>query len=159
MPLCGNCCYSSSYEIELRNFISEFYCGEHVYNNRDAVYPFELDLYYPEKKIAIEFNGDYWHDEDHKSNDYHYNKFKLCYESGITLVSVFEKHWCNNKEAIKSYIKDLFFNKENKLSLDINGYMNNNYPIPTCKLSNLDLDDFYVTNTNKKVFTCGYTKL
>ena len=67
------------------------------------------------KKIAIEFNGDYWHDENHKPRDYHYNKFNLCREKNILLVSIFESEWNNRKDDIKQYLLDLFSCRENSL--------------------------------------------
>ena len=75
----------SKYEQEIADFISTFYTGECIRNSHSIIAPLELDLYYHEKKIAIEFNGDYWHDENHKPKDYHYNKFKMCYNKGIIL--------------------------------------------------------------------------
>ena len=80
-------------------------------------------------KIAIEFNGDYWHDENHKSNDYHYNKFNLCMEKNILLVSIFESEWNSRKDEIKKYLLDLFSYRENSLSFNAeHTMMNNNYP-------------------------------
>lgn len=60
----------------------------------------ELDFYFPEYKIAIEFNGTYWHTEIHgnKDRNYHYNKWKECDELGITLLSISEDEYKNNKE-------------------------------------------------------------
>lgn len=88
-----------------------------VRNSRSIIWPYELDIYYPEKRIAIEFNGDYWHSEKFKDKDYHYNKFSICRENNILLVSIFETDWNNRKEEIISYLRDLFDNKENSLSL------------------------------------------
>lgn len=160
-PICSKCQSSRSSSVaehELADFISSFYKGECIRNSRNIIAPLELDLYYPEKKIAIEFNGDYWHDEDHKHKDYHYNKFKLCLENKILLVSVFELEWITNKSNIKSYLLDLFSGKENKLSFKDNNTLNNNYPSLTACQDGVHIDDYY-THNNRKVFTCGYTKL
>ena len=163
LPLCVKCRNSlntSQYEDEITDFISTFYDGEIVRNTREIISPQELDIYIPEKKIAIEFNGDYWHSDEYKEKDYHYNKFLKCKENGVLLVSIFESEWNNKKEEIKEYLKDLFNNKENKLSFN-EGYslMNNNYPSPNINL-NLSLiqEEYYMFNNNK-VYTCGYTKL
>lgn len=162
-PLCDNCKINlnvSYYEQEVANYISSFYNGECIRNNRCIISPFELDLYYPEKKIAIEFNGDYWHDENHKHKNYHYNKFKACLEKGIVLVSIFEHEWNTRRDSISKYMLDLFNFKCNSLSVDLNGFMNNNYPLPN--VYNISLKEYvesYYTSRDSKVFTCGYSKL
>lgn len=158
--MCCKCYKSfstSKYEQEISDFISTFYNGELIRNSRDIISPLELDLYYSEKKIAIEFNGDYWHDENHKSRDYHYNKFKQCYDKGILLVSIFESDWINNSDLIKIYLHDLFNNIENNLSYN-NNYMNNNYPSPNKRHITGYIPSCYTINENV-VYTCGYSKL
>jgi hypothetical protein len=162
-PLCCTCrnkLMSSSYELEIADYISTFYSGELIRNSRDIISPFELDLYYPEKKIAIEFNGDYWHDENHKPHDYHYNKYILCRESKILLVSIFESEWNNRKDVIKQYLLDLFSNRENSLSFnDEHTMMNNNYPsINNYPVAESYIEDIYY-NGHFNVYTCGYSKI
>lgn len=153
----------SKYEQDIADFISTFYIGKCIRNSHSIIAPLELDLYYPEKKIAIEFNGDYWHDENHKHINYHYNKFKMCYNKGIILVSVFESEWHARELIIKQYLKDLFSGKENYISFSNDAsLMNNNYPIPNCiEYQLVDvIDDYYsYDKRNIKVFTCGYSRL
>lgn len=163
-PLCSSCVnkqVTSSYEQEIADFISTFYSGECIRNDRSILNGKELDLYYPEKKIAIEFNGDYWHDENHKPKDYHYNKFKICRESNILLVSIFETEWNSRKEDIKDYILDLFSGKENKLSFnEDHTLMNNNYPLSSYKFNDSDnYIEHYYTIRKSKVYTCGFSRI
>ena len=158
--LCSKCNFefsSSKCEDEIREYISTFYKEIPIQNSRDIISPLELDLYYPEKKIAIEFNGDYWHSDEFKSNDYHYNKFKLCCSMGITLISIFENKWNCDREAIKMYLLDVFNDKTNELSFRNTGYMDNNYPAK-CRLSNIVCSDYYMFKDHR-VYTCGYTKI
>lgn len=162
MPICCKCQSSRSssmYEQEIADYISIFYNGECIRNDRSVLNGKELDLYYPEKKIAIEFNGDYWHDENHKPKNYHYDKYILCKENGIILVSIFETYWLTNKNTIKSYLSDLFSNKENTLSFNSDLLLNNNYPSPNTMHLNGDHIDEYYIHSDKKIFTCGYTRL
>ena len=160
-PLCQDCfakLTSSKAEQEIADYISTFYSVELIRNSRNIISPLELDLYYQEKKIAIEFNGDYWHNENHKSKDYHLNKYLKCKEKGILLVSIFESDWNSRKEEIKDYLKDLFYNKENKLSFNENhSLMNNNYPSVSvyCKCDKF-IEDYYLYQ-NYRVYTCGYS--
>lgn len=161
-PLCSSCVnkqITSSYEQEIADYISTFYKGECIRNNRSILNGKELDLYYPEKKIAIEFNGNYWHDENHKPRDYHYNKFKDCLNSCITLVSIFENEWKLKKIHIKNYLKDLFNGKNNSLSFnDDHTLMNNNFPLANFSVIDNEsyIEDYYI-NDNNLVYTCGFS--
>jgi hypothetical protein len=51
----------------------------------------EIDIYIPSKKIAIEFDGIYWHSElAGKDKHYHINKTEACERQGIRLIHVWE---------------------------------------------------------------------
>lgn len=67
----------------------------------------ELDIFVPDKKFAIEFNGLYWHSDAVLKNpeSYHLNKFIECKKLGIRLIQIFEDEWINKKEIILSMIK------------------------------------------------------
>ena len=160
-PMCNNCVYNfkaSKDEQEIADFISTFYSGECIRNSRNIISPQELDLYYPEKKIAIEFNGDYFHSDNNKPRDYHYNKFKLCKENNILLVSIFESAWLEKKDHIKSYLTDIFNGIENKLSYNEKAtLMDNNYPSNKYYKMTLDyIEDCFIYRKNH-VYTCGYS--
>lgn len=158
--LCTNCRHvTSSYEQEIANYVSTFYHGECLRNSRDIVKPLELDLYYPEKKIAIEFNGDYWHSDKFKSSNYHYNKFYKCLENGIILVSIFNYYWHMDNNHIKEYLLDLFNGNENSLSFDKDNCINNNYPTPWMNVNNVSYNISYYKFNNHVVYTCGYSSL
>lgn len=163
-PYCHNCrpvVSASSRENELYEFISSFYNGICIRNYRDLLYPYEVDLYYPDKKIAVEFNGDYWHSRQNgKPDNYHYRKFKECLSKGILLVSVFESAWNNNANDIKNYIHDLFSRKENKLSYRDDSCINNNYP--PYNVADIQIGDYiseYYTTGKYVTFTCGFSKI
>lgn len=163
-PLCKQChvnltsCLTSEYEDNVAKFISTFYDGECIRNNRDILSGKELDLYYPEKKIAIEFNGDYWHSELFKDKDYHYNKFKLCRDQCILLISIFESEWVTSESKIKNYIVDTFNGTENELSFcDNHTKMNNNYPSPNLYSTRFEVVENYYTFKDNKVYTSGYS--
>ena len=90
-------------ESELREFIKEL--GFNPEKNRTILNGMELDIYIPEKKIAIEFNGVYWHSSEFKSTKYHFDKFKKCLDAGIQLITIWEDQWVNKKEICKEIIK------------------------------------------------------
>ena len=75
-------------------------------NERSFLYPLELDIYIPEKKLAIEYDGLYWHSLLEDKN-YHLNKTKLCEEKGIQLIHIFENEWLTKQEIVKSRLKNL----------------------------------------------------
>lgn len=95
---------TSFLEKELLNFIKSIYHGEVQTNNRTIISPKELDIYIPEKRMAIEFNGLYWHDENHISNNSHFEKTQSCDKIGIDLIHIFEDDWLLKKEIVKSII-------------------------------------------------------
>jgi hypothetical protein len=91
-------------EKELLQFIKELLPNEVVLeNDRSALVGLELDINIPSKKLAIEFNGNYWHSEiaGKKYKNYHINKTKKCEELGIHLIQIFEDEWLTNNQIIK----------------------------------------------------------
>lgn len=78
---------------------------------RDIIQPYELDIYIPTKKLAIEFDGLYWHSnaakEEQKSQQYHLMKTLQCEAKEIQLVHVFENEWLQKKEIVLSRLASL----------------------------------------------------
>lgn len=65
----------------------------------------ELDIYIPDKKLAIEFDGLFWHSESQGiDKDYHMNKTLRCNEKGIRLIHIFENEWIRNKLIVQALI-------------------------------------------------------
>lgn len=100
----------SQEELELQNFLKDLNL-EFLKHSREIIPPYELDIFLPQKKIAIEFNGNYWHSTLKKPVDYHKIKSELCEEKGIRLIHIFEYEWFINKESLKSYLKNIFCRK------------------------------------------------
>lgn len=100
----------SQYEDEIFNFIKDTDSTLTILRgDRSAIAPSELDIYIPEKKLAIEFNGTYWHSSMFKKANYHQEKSLACIEAGIHLIHVYEYEWKNEskKRLIKQYIESL----------------------------------------------------
>ena len=115
-PQCASEKTFSKCEREVANFINSlgFTC---ILNNRKLIQSSELDIYIPEKNIAIEYNGLYWHSESKcKGNPvtYHLEKTEKCQEEGIRLIHIFEDEWLEHKEIVKSKIKHIL-KKDNDL--------------------------------------------
>lgn len=95
---------ASHAEKDLVNFIKSIYPETIVENSKQIIPPLELDIFLPERHLAIEFNGVYWHNELRLSSSYHLNKTMECNKKGIDLIHVFEDDWNNKPEIIKSMI-------------------------------------------------------
>jgi len=62
-----------------------------MYDTRQIVKPYELDIYFPEYKLAVEYSGDYWHQKEEVLLRDKAKKQK-CIEMGITLLTVEMEH-------------------------------------------------------------------
>ena len=108
--------YNSRYEIEIHEWLKTIYTGKIQFNTRRIINPLELDFYIPEKNLAIEFNGDYWHSVNTgRDPNYHLNKTLLCQEKGIQLIHVFEYEWNSKKNILKSIISSALGIYENRI--------------------------------------------
>ena len=97
------CERSSLYEFELCDFLKEYFS---IYSgNRTIIKPYELDIVIPSKKLAIEFNGLYWHSELYKDKNYHKMKTDLCEQHGYQLIHIFEDEWAEKPDLVKRMLK------------------------------------------------------
>ena len=108
IPRCLNCFplintgYSKA-EQELVNELKKDF--EVITNDRTILSGKEIDILIPEKKIAIEFNGIYWHSElNGKDKNYHLDKTAKCTEKGIQLIHIFETEWLEKRDIVLSVL-------------------------------------------------------
>ncbi len=101
--------YRSRGETEVADFCVEILPEEDIIIcSKKIIAPYELDIYIPGKKLAIEYCGLYWHSEANgKDSKYHVNKQNMCEARGITLLTIFEDEWQNSSHLIKNRIKIL----------------------------------------------------
>lgn len=94
---------SSKAEIQLTEFVAS--CGFAPIKTR-SVLPnrFELDVYVPEKKFAIEHCGLYWHNESRLPMVYHVVKHQYALNEGIFLLTLFEDEWIEKRPIVESMI-------------------------------------------------------
>lgn len=101
---CPQCFTPSQGEKQLAEFIESLGFNI-VRNSRSIIPPKEVDIYVPEKNIAFEFNGVYWHTENQgKNRKYHYGKWQDCRDRGIQLITIWEDDWQNRKTAVKKMV-------------------------------------------------------
>lgn len=114
---CSKCINKTSKgEKELFSFIKNLH-KDAVQNNRIIIKPKELDIYIPSKRLAIEYNGEYWHSNEVISNrmnktseDYHKEKLESCKKNNVDLLFVWEDDWIKDKSKVKSALIEYFNN-------------------------------------------------
>ena len=106
-PVCGH--IISNCESEIFEFVKSLVGEDKVRHNvKYVINPLELDIFVPDKNIAIEYNGLRWHSEEfQKDKNYHLNKLNECNEKGIRLIQIFEDEYVNHKEIVLGKIKHL----------------------------------------------------
>ncbi len=92
--------FASTGELELKNWLIEQ--GFNVKKTNDTLY--EIDIYLPEYKLGIEYNGEYWHSSTYKNKNYHIDKTNHFKEKGIKIIHIWNNEWQTKKEIIKSII-------------------------------------------------------
>ena len=99
-------------EKEVLEYVKSIYNGTIIENDRTQMEPnsengwksnHELDIWLPNIKVAIEYNGTYWHSlEDRKISD-HFKKLQ-CESKGIHLISISEKDWNSDRMTCEAKI-------------------------------------------------------
>jgi hypothetical protein len=102
----------SKSERELQTFIESLGFSP-TYNSRSIIFPKELDIYIPEKNLAIEHNGIYLHSTAHKEKNYHINKTIACSKLGIQLIHIFEDEWVYKQDLVKNRLKYILGHRAN----------------------------------------------
>lgn len=95
--------------------ILDEYDIDYIQNDKSVLSTLELDFYIPDKNLAIECNGIYWHSSKFRDNKFHYNKMKACEERGIQLLTIWEDQIYNNIDIIKSIVLSKLNIYENKI--------------------------------------------
>lgn len=110
IPKCKICYNNKSiFQNQIYEYISKLYSGIILQNDKTICNGLELDIYIPEKNIAIECDGNYWHSElNGKDKQYHLNKTNLCQNNNIKLLHILEDEWYNKKHIVESKLKHIF---------------------------------------------------
>lgn len=65
-------------------------CKNKVLNDRKVIAPNELDIVLPDFKLAIEYNGLYYHSDEFKPKNYHLQKTEECEKQGYKLFQIYD---------------------------------------------------------------------
>lgn len=103
--------YTSAPEKEVLEFVRSIYKGE-VLENCTSVVPngkhryYELDIYIPGLRLAIDFDGCYYHSTKFKDRMYHMRKTDFCRKVGVRMIHVFEDGWKKNRANYETIIRE-----------------------------------------------------
>ena len=109
--------------LEIYYYIKSIYDGDVILDTRSIIGGLELDIFIPDLKLAIEYNGIYSHiyrPEEisfsaKKGPKYHLEKTERCNAKGIQLLHIFSDSWKNKKCIWKSFIKNKICKADNKI--------------------------------------------
>ena len=110
---CPRCAATSSQpEQDITAFISS---SGYVATSRyrpDWMQGKELDIFVPELNLAIEYCGSWVHNSTRnpfgaptKKEWYHYDKWKLCRDNGVTLLTIYDFEWFASREKWEAVIR------------------------------------------------------
>ena len=91
-------------QLILQDIMDNLFNLKSVYETRQIIKPYEIDIYYPQLKLGFEYQGKLWHTPKYNNNRDSI-KNKLAKDLGIRLIYIFE----NNRryeEDIKNQIID-----------------------------------------------------
>lgn len=117
LPICRNCHPtlngSSSQEEDIYKFIASVYTGTVIRHDRNVLNGKELDFYFPDLKVAIEYNGTYWHGY-RKDTTLSLAEFKrkieekrlICESKDIRLITIDEADYVDRPDVFNRFIQD-----------------------------------------------------
>lgn len=99
-------CYKefSAKELELYEYIKSSYDGWIIQSDRTILEGKELDIVIPDLGLAFEFNGNYWHSDEHIDKHYHINKTNTTEAFGFRLIHIPEYLWDTKQDLVKAKI-------------------------------------------------------
>lgn len=103
-PRCSGHHFSSG-ENAVFNFVQSI-APDAKQSVRSVIPPQELDIVVPSHKVAIEFNGIWWHSEKYRDDTYHINKRKMTEQAGYRLISIREDLWNERRPQIEAIISN-----------------------------------------------------
>jgi len=99
-PICWNISKYSRSEKDCLDIVKQISNEVIIENDRTQIINpktnqfLELDIWIPSLKKAIEFNGEYWHDNNYKDNI----KNQRCKEKNIDILTIWYQDWIDNRE-------------------------------------------------------------
>lgn len=104
-PRCGTGGRISQAEDELFSFVKAL-CEDAVQSNRKLIAPFELDIFVPSRRLAIEVNGVYWHSDKRTESDAHASKRRACEAAGVRLLQFTDIELETRRETVERLVRN-----------------------------------------------------
>lgn len=112
----------SCYEDEIISLLKNIGVKNIIKNDREVLDGKEIDIYVPDNKVGIEFNGDYWHSDifygDHGGRSTAAQEKSLNAEKkGVFLFTIFEREWNDPivRKSIEDRLRSIFVLNKNKI--------------------------------------------
>ena len=115
-PKCNH--MKSKGEEQVFDFLSTLTTAES--RNRTILRPRALDIYLPDRKMAVEYCGEMWHshgdaaDEKAKKLN-HAKKYEDCKAQGIRLITLWESEWKEHNYAVRRLLRNAVGKSKGKL--------------------------------------------
>jgi hypothetical protein len=103
---CADIKKGSRKEADLANWIQDQNI-EIIRHDRVILDGLELDIVIPDKKLAIEFCGLYWHNDQRIAKNYHRDKMMAARAAGYQLITLFEDEWDHRQSQVKHRLRGL----------------------------------------------------
>lgn len=102
-PICAYGLHMSSGQDEMTSWLKGLLGDDAVESNRSGILEGkrELDIWIPSKRIAVEYNGLYWHNEEHCGTTSAFDKWSECRKKGIRLLTVWDDDWQQRRSLVK----------------------------------------------------------
>lgn len=89
--------HASSVEKWIAEYIRNIKKLDVITRDRNLIFPHEIDVVIPNIKLAIEYNGRFWHSErSGKNKSYHYDKIIKARDAGYNLIHLWDHYDINH---------------------------------------------------------------
>jgi len=107
---CPKCAHTapSHAQIEIFEYVKSLTSGEVAMGDRKQIAPKELDVWVPECRLGIEYDGLLWHsDYFQEKRGRHLQKAMLCRTNNVRLMAIYQDEWDNpnKREIVKAMIR------------------------------------------------------
>lgn len=112
-PVCSDKPGDSNGEKQISEYVSSLGIA-FISKDKTVLKPKEIDIFCPDHKVGIEYNGSYYHSYPIVDKDYHLNKTIQCEEKNINLIHIWDYEWIKKKDLVRSIISSKL-NKNTKI--------------------------------------------
>jgi hypothetical protein len=107
-------------QLDLYHWIKdELGFSDAISSDRNVISPYEVDIWIPSKRVAIEYNGLYWHSgekEDVFNKTRHREKYDLCKKNDIKLIQFYSDEFDRREQVCRSMIRNALGSLDLKLN-------------------------------------------